>query len=569
MVDLSVPDWFEKLKSGRPPLPNNLPLDEDEAAKAVKVFEKLRLPDVPGKPLLRDVAAPWARDFIAAIFGTVRLNEDKTIIVGRSVRKFFQLVPKKNSKTTNGAAIMLTALLRNRRPNADFLLVGPTQATAELAYDQADGMIMADPWLSKRFASRDHLKTIEDRRNGSTLRVRSFDNRVMTGVKPVAVLVDELHELGKIHYAAKVMAQIEGGIIANPEGFIVIITTQSDDAPTGVFKSELEHARAVRDGQYQDGETLAMMYEFPLELQADKRQPWLDPKLWPWVLPNLGRSITIDRLLPKFREAREKSDEAFAIWVSQHLNIQVGTAINDDSWTGALLWGDAIDRTLTLDELLARAEVVTFGGDGGGLDDLLGVSVIGREKGTRRWLVWNHAFAVRSVLGLREGIASRLLDFEKEGSLTFCAKPSEMMTKFGELFAKVLASDKLPEKDAVGLDPNNVAAMIEQLTARGMTDSMLRRLRVNPGEALSPAWWGLEMKLADGTLVHPGLELMKWVVGNAKVEPRGNGIMITKQVSGRAKIDPLIATGCATMLMSWNPEARGPSVYRERGALVL
>jgi phage terminase large subunit-like protein len=51
-------------------------------------------------------------------------------------------------------------------------------------------------------------------------------------------------------------------------------------------------------------------------------------------------------------------------------------------------------------------------------------------------------------------------------------------------------------------------------------------------------------------------------VGNARVEPRGNAISITKQASGTGKIDPLMATFNAVALMAMNPEAKNKkSIY--------
>jgi phage terminase large subunit-like protein len=54
---------------------------------------------------------------------------------------------------------------------------------------------------------------------------------------------------------------------------------------------------------------------------------------------------------------------------------------------------------------------------------------------------------------------------------------------------------------------------------------------------------------------------MTWAVANARVEPKGNAIIITKQASGSAKIDPLMATFNAIAMMSTNPWSAKPSIF--------
>src|SRR6476646_8741372 len=68
-------------------------------------------------------------------------------------------------------------------------------------------------------------------------------------------------------------------------------------------------------------------------------------------------------------------------------------------------------------------------------------------------------------------------------------------------------------------------------------------------------------KLADKSLRHSGQALMAWAVANARVEPKGNAIIITKQASGTAKIDPLMAAFNAVAWMSANPASSQPSIY--------
>jgi phage terminase large subunit-like protein len=235
----------------------------------------------------------------------------------------------------------------------------------------------------------------------------------------------------------------------------------------------------------------------------------------------------------------------------------------NDRWPGAEYWLQATDPTLTLQSLMARSEVCVAGIDGGGLDDLFGLTVIGREKGTKKWLAWSRAWAHPDVLERRKDIAPALLDFEKSGDLWVCKNATQDITDAADLIVEVFEAGLMPPEAGVGLDPYGVAALVDELASRGLPDELLVSIR--QGAALSPATWGMERKLKDGTLVHADQPMMNWCVTNAKVEVRGGAVLITKQTAGRAKIDPLVSCFNAAMLMSRNPDASGISVYEERG----
>jgi phage terminase large subunit-like protein len=563
MWDLSCLDWEDRIRDGRSLIPD-LPLNRGEADAGLQFYDELQLPDVPGQPFLRNASGQWFRDIVEAAFG----SWDPVNRV-RHIRDIFALAPKGSSKTSYGAAMAIVAMCMNLRPRAEALFIGPTQAISDRAYEQAAGMIDASPALKKRFLPHDHNKTIEDLVTKSEMKVKTFDVNIITGAILIFALVDEVHLLGKNAHAPKVFRQIRGGLDKTEEGVLLMTTTQSDSEPAGVFRDELKHARRIRDGEFQ-GKTirplLPVLYEFPRDI-AKNPERWQNPDNWPMVMPNLNRPITLDTLIPDWETERAKGPQSVTIWASQHLNIEIGVGISNDAWAGAKYWESAADETLTLETLLARCEVITIGIDGGGLDDLLGLAILGRCKITRDWLLWNRAWCHSDLLDDRKDIATRLIDFSKESrgdlkDLVLCSDedPTQSIRDVADICVKVRDAGLLPEKGGIGVDRMGLPGILEELMSRGFDVDMNGGTitGIPQGGHVNPAIQSVPIKLKDGTFWHAGQPLMAWCVGNAKVEMKTNARSITKQIAGSAKIDPLMATFDAVMLMSRNPEAFSP-----------
>ncbi len=560
----SCPDWEEKLRRGETPIPS-IDIDEVEAQCAVDFYDKLRLPDVPGQPTLGEVSGEWFRDILRAAFGAVRKVDLKgttgIVTLHRMVGELFILVPKKNSKTTNSAALGIVWLLMNTRPNVDGIIVGPTQEVADKCFEQASAMIKLDPYLEKRFQIIDHKKTIIDLKIGeetgkplnAKLKIKSFDRKVVTGSIPAFAIIDELHVMAQSHMASKVLAQIRGGMITNPESLLVIITTQSDGPPAGVFKEELDYARAVRDGRItEDVRMLAVLYEFPESIQSAPEKPWRDLKLWPMVLPNLGLSVFLDRLSAEYRTAREKGIETETVWASQHLNIQIGLGLHTDRWAGADYWLAAGRTDLNLQSIIETSDVCVVGIDGGGLDDLLSLGVIGRHAETKIWQHWAKAWGDdKYVRERRKSVVPTLEDFAKDGDFEFVDDLHDAYEEIADICMQLRDAGVLPEEDGIGMDPEGVSLIIDALIERGFRIEDIRS--ISQGYKLNAAIKSSPVKLKNGSFVHCGQPLMAWCVGNAKTELRGNAQIVTKAASGTGKIDPLMALFDGVQLMSWNP----------------
>lgn len=539
----ACPDWERRIVA-RESLIVCPPLFPEVAQDAWEMCSKFEMVDVVGQPLLGDVSLPWLRDFVLAVFGAEDPESGR-----RHINEFFLMVSKKNAKSTIAAAIMLTALLMNWRQSAELLILSPTKEIADNSYKPIRDFIKADAELSALLKVQDYFRLITHNETGATLKVVAADSDTVSGKKASFVFVDELHEFGKQAKASNMLLEATGGLASRPEGFVIYATTQSAEPPAGVFKQKLDYARKVRDGKVKDRKFLPLIYEFPDSMLQSKAYENLENAYV--TNPNWGASVDIERITQLHSQAKEGGEQEFKEFLAKHLNVEIGLNLRSDRWAGADFWeSQAKAPGLTLDQLLDRSEVVDVGIDGGGLDDLLGLAVVGRDKDTREWLTWTHAWAHPSVLERRKSEAARFQDFAKDGNLTLVQSIGEDVEDVAGICALIEARGLL---DKIGCDPAGLGGIVDALAEAGLPEEKL--IGVSQGWKLTGAIKTAERKLAEGVLVHGGQPLMAWCVGNAKVEPRGNAVIITKQAAGSAKIDPLMALFNAVTLMSLNPAA--------------
>ena len=112
----------------------------------------------------------------------------------------------------------------------------------------------------------------------------------------------------------------------------------------------------------------------------------------------------------------------------------------------------------------------------------------------------------------------------------------------------------LPAKNAIGVDAAGIGAIVEALMSPEHKFTEEHIVAVSQGWRLNGAIKTVERMLAGGEFLHGATDLMNWCVGNARIVQVGNAVTINKQVSGTAKIDPLMATFDAASLMALNPE---------------
>ena len=502
----------------------------ETAEKYLNIFNELQITDLIGTPKIKDLPHAWYSDFVKSFFGAVNLD-DRT----RLIQEFFVLIPKKNAKSTISGLIMLTALIANPYHGAEFALIAASREVVNNAFIPIVECIKANQTLAALFKVYDNgdSKYIKHNKTNAVLRITTPLMKTNQGKKWQGVLIDEVALWQDVKNATSILNEITGNLINKKDAFIIYLTTQSHEAPHGVFKALLNKARAINEnGEPEILKTkfLSILYEFSQnEIEQGVHK---NPENWHKVNPNLGRSVDFERLKQMQIDAEQAGAEAVREFEAKYLNVEITTQASLDGWIGAEFWTQC-EKRMTLNKILDKSEYLFIGIDGGGLDDLTGVAVLGIDK-QGLWHIWAFGYGYKSVME-RAGLAKRLMEFQASNECLIVDRLGDDAIEIGKLIKKIYDTGKLKR---IGIDPRGVGDILIEIKRQGTPENLIEQ--VNQGVSLMGAEKTLSRKLAQKAVVIAKSDLMRFCVSNAIVEQRGDDYFLSKK-SSQFKIDPLIA----------------------------
>ncbi len=279
--------------------------------------------DLAGTALLLE---PWQKAVFANLFGWKR--PDGT----RRYREALIFIPRKNSKTTMAAAIVLLMLYTDGEKGAELYSAAAESDQARLCFEVVQGMIRNEPELTRRAALLKYSTVV----GGSSYKAISAEAGTKHGFNIHCVVNDELHA----HKTPELTEVLMTGTGSRSQPMVVHLSTSDYEREGSICNDKNDYATKVRDGLIEDPSFLPVIYE------ASKDDDWTDPKTWAKANPNLGISISEDYIARECKRAQD--DPGYENTFKRlHLNIRTEAACR---WITTQAWDNCKTEGLRIED---------------------------------------------------------------------------------------------------------------------------------------------------------------------------------------------------------------------------
>jgi len=292
--------------------------DEYKAARPIRFMEKF--PHVKGHwAKLRGAERrirlqPWQKFIVANLFGWVSRETGL-----RRFNEAYVEIPRKNGKSMLAALIGLYMLAPDGEAGAEVYCGATSQKQALEVFKPAKLMAERQPHYRSKYAVAVNARDLK-RKDESIF--QPVIGKPGDGSSPSCAIVDEYHE----HQDETLYSTMDTGMLARLQPILLVITTAGDNLE-GPCHRHQRQCKKVLDGL--EDERL-----FVIIFTIDRDVPWDSPDALEMANPNLGVSVTADKLRHDQVQASKDASKAGA-FKTKHLNIWIGAK---DAWMNMEWW---------------------------------------------------------------------------------------------------------------------------------------------------------------------------------------------------------------------------------------
>lgn len=483
--------------------------DTREAYRRIDFMERfVKLTKSPfyGKPMKLML---WQKAFIEALY-SFKIAETGFDRFKRSIL----LIGRKNTKSETCNGLGFTELMLGN-PGSDVVCSSNDDSQANILYDGINTMReLFDP---KNKRTHKNLSFIRNKRNGTKVFKLSDKTRNKEGRNIDFAIIDEVHEMRD----SVIINSIDQSQSLKDNPKRIIITTEGF-TNDGALDHELEYARRVLAGEYEDETLLIWLYT-----QDSEAEVWQDESSWMKSNPTVGVIKKYDYLRERLNKARvDKAERVFTL--CKDFNIKQNTA---ESW----LMTDDYDypqEIKTLEDF--RGCIALAAVDLAETTDLTNCKLLLMREGDPVKYIFSHYWIPEGKLQKADdsSAGAKYKEWARAGLLTICSGYDNNLTEVADWIAS-LKKDYDIRILRCGYDMRFAKEFLGRMDEYGIDTEMIQQVPA----VMSPAMKWVEADLKARNINYGLNPVDMWCFGNASMEMDNLGrimcVKINKQHSRR------------------------------------
>lgn len=472
------------------------------------------------KPFRFSRQSAWQIFVIWSLFGWQRFHSTYQRWVRRFTSAYVSMA-RKNGKTYLAGLIAIIGVAFDGEAGAEVYFAATKKDQAKIGWKQTAMIIKRCPDKDFRSMFRvvDSTARIVLNEDESVIAAVGKDADTLDGLDPHVVIVDELHA----HRTRDTWDVFESGMGSRPQPLMFGITTAGSRTDGLCWELEIDAIKILEQAVEEDG-------TFAFICRMDEGDDPHAEESWRKANPNLGESVTIDKLRQDSRRAQNN-----VVYLNEFKRKRCNTWTSGlTAWLDQQLWTDCEKN---VDWSTFKGKPCWVGVDLSKGGDLTAVVAVFKGQG--------ESFYVKPKFWIpEETIEERTFKskapFDRWVEDGFVEASEGRVIDLEDVKRYILDLGKIYDLQQVGIDPAGAWWITSQLLNEGVDVEKVRQ-----GYWLSGPFSHTENLIKDRTLIHDGDPCLSWQFGNVQVETNRQQFRKPCKTKSTNYIDGWVATTMA------------------------